>query len=211
MTRTTRPAPRLRRLPAPACEPPFDDERGGPGATGWSQGALALAYRLPGGLPVEPEPPAQLRLVLDLPVRPPGAGRAPAVGAAPPAPADDAFERRRPTSTADLPEARRWATQLAQGLVEVLSGHRPAQQLLRWTDEGVYARLLQATRSLARRPVTSRGRTGRPGLRVVRVCEPLDGVVEASAVVSYGSRCRALAFRLEGLDGRWRCTAYDLL
>jgi hypothetical protein len=40
----------------------------------------------------------------------------------------------------------------------------------------------------------------------VHVSEPADGVAEACAVVDTGPRRRAIALRLEGLDGRWRCT-----
>jgi hypothetical protein len=35
-------------------------------------------------------------------------------------------------------------------------------------------------------------------------------VVEASAVINTGSGMRALALRLEGIDGQWRCTAINL-
>jgi hypothetical protein len=56
----------IRRLPCPASDPPFDDEIGiRPGAKSAShtQGALALAFMLPTGVPAEPELPATLRLV----------------------------------------------------------------------------------------------------------------------------------------------------
>jgi hypothetical protein len=43
------------------------------------------------------------------------------------------------------------------------------------------------------------------------VFEPADGVVEATAVVVGGPRARAVALRLEGWDGRWRCTRLALL
>ena len=43
-------------------------------------------------------------------------------------------------------------------------------------------------------------------VRRVRVCEPADGIVEACAVVVSHGRVRALALRLEGLDGRWLVT-----
>jgi hypothetical protein len=47
-------------------------------------------------------------------------------------------------------------------------------------------------------------------VRGVRVCEPADGVAEASAVVVDGGRVRAQAFRLVGLDGRWRVEALQI-
>jgi len=47
-------------------------------------------------------------------------------------------------------------------------------------------------------------------VRSVRVCEPADGVAELSAVVQAGARFRAIAARLEGLDGRWRCVRLQI-
>jgi hypothetical protein len=153
-----------------------------------TQGSLALSYLLPSGVPAVPEVARSLRLV-DLP-------RGGEAGSEP---------RRPPTGSARLPEPHRWSARLAQGVVEVLHGHRPLQQLVRWTDESVYAML--ARRLAARRPSTG----SRPLVRSIRVCEPRDGVVEVSVVVEAGHRCRALAMRLEGLDGRWCCTVLDIL
>ena len=57
----------LRHLPAPASEPPYDDEHAGRGPagppSGAVQGTLALAFVLPSGLPAAPAPPPDLRLV----------------------------------------------------------------------------------------------------------------------------------------------------
>ena len=47
-------------------------------------------------------------------------------------------------------------------------------------------------------------------VRSVRIGEPRDGVVEACALVSDGGRLRAVAVRMEGLDGRWRVTALEI-
>ena len=44
----------------------------------------------------------------------------------------------------------------------------------------------------------------------VRVCEPVDGVAEVTAVARRGGRAHAVAARLEGIDGRWRCTALQV-
>jgi hypothetical protein len=44
----------------------------------------------------------------------------------------------------------------------------------------------------------------------VRVTEPADGVAEVSALVRRGLRVTAVALRLEGMDGRWQCTALEL-
>jgi len=44
----------------------------------------------------------------------------------------------------------------------------------------------------------------------VRVCQPADGIAEVSATVRAGRRVRAIAFRVEGVQGRWRITALDI-
>ncbi|HEX5995423.1 MAG TPA: Rv3235 family protein [Jiangellales bacterium] len=191
----------IRRLPCPAPDPPFDDEIGirpgtKPGPE--TQGALALAFMLPTGVPAEPEPPAGLRLVDKIvgDVRPPDA----------PDPFVAQFTARRPTSGVVLPEPRRWSARLAQAIMETVYGQRPVQQLLRWTDDAVYSKIVSRVPS---RPRTTPG--VRPTLRSIRVCTPTDGVAEASAVVQVGRRCRAIAMRLEGLDGHWRCTALEII
>jgi hypothetical protein len=44
----------------------------------------------------------------------------------------------------------------------------------------------------------------------VRLTEPADGVAEVAATVRRGRRTTAVALRLEGLDGRWQCTALEV-
>ena len=53
-------------------------------------------------------------------------------------------------------------------------------------------------------------RAQRPVVGSVHVSEPRDGVVEACAIVDTGARKRALALRLEGIEGQWRCTALQI-
>jgi hypothetical protein len=45
----------------------------------------------------------------------------------------------------------------------------------------------------------------------LHLTEPVDGVVEACAVVDRGGRYQAIALRLEGLDGRWQCVALHVM
>jgi hypothetical protein len=112
----------------------------------------------------------------------------------------------RPTATDDLPDPTAWARRMVQAVVEVLSGVRPVAQLVRWTSLEVYAGLQRRCA-----PAASAPRPGRRAVvRTVRVCLPVDGVAEASAVVVDHGRVRAVALRLEGLDGRWRMTALEL-
>jgi hypothetical protein len=213
-TGTERRTTAVRRVPVPVAEPPFDDEassgrhdQAGPprerSPRRATQGALALGYVLPGGVPAIPEPVAPLRLVDVTGQGTSGGDDGPKAELA--EREITALVARQPTRSAELPDPRRWAVRLAQGIVEALHGHRPLQQLIRWTDEPVY-RLLERRRSVQRA-----GAGPRPLVRSIRICQPGDGVVEASAVVETRGRCRALAMRLEGLDGRWRCTALEIL
>ncbi len=203
----------VRRLPLPVTAPPYDDERvGGWPPEGDTQGALALAFGLGNGLPALPEAPAQLRLVGPHPQRQQRAGFgsdvAPGVD---PAEADDGFGARRPTPSSELPEPRAWTVRLVQAVLEILAGRRPPQQLLRWTSDAVYADLSARVLALARRPEARQRRSPHVRLQAVHLCEPVDGVVEATAVVQTGGRVRAMALRLEGTDGRWQCTVLRLV
>lgn len=116
---------------------------------------------------------------------------------------DDEFDRQ-PTRSELLPPIEPFVAKISQAIVEVVSAQRPAPQLIRHTSPTVYS-------VLARRALVS-ARRHNPGprraamVRRVRVCEPADGIVEACAVVLWNGRVRALALRLEGLDGRWLVT-----
>lgn len=199
MPATVTHSPSLRSRPAPRSEPPYDDELPGPTAAaalaagGHVQGALALSLAAP------PPPPAAppLRLV------PPLADDA----AEGPASALRAGEDDGPSRTprAGLPHPKLWAGRLALALLEVIAGERPATQVMRHVSPGIYADL---TRS-PRRPAPPR--RARPlQVHSVHVCEPADGVAEVCAVLSRGGRRRAVAMRLEGQHGRWRCTALQV-
>ena len=98
-----------------------------------------------------------------------------------------------------LPEPEAWVTHMAQALVEVMSGARPAPQVIRWTSPEVYAIVLRRNAVSSRREMVAR----RAIVRRVRICEPVDGVVEACAVVVDSGRVRAIAMRLTGVDRRW--------
>lgn len=115
------------------------------------------------------------------------------------------------TSRADLPEPGPWSAQIAQAIVEVMSGLRPAAQVVRWTTPQVYAVVARRGALAARRRASgARASTGRAMVRSVHVCEPADGVAECSVVVSEGQRVRAMAVRLSGQDGRWRVEALQI-
>ncbi len=195
----------LRRLPLPVCDPPYDDEIGVHATARTStpegvavQGTLALAFVLPSGIPAVPDVPPTVSAPPDLHlVRPADADEV----------LDEVEFGPQPTPRSALPEPRTWAGRFVQAVVEVLAGDRPASQLVRWTTTDVYD-------DVACR-VTPGGRPGsavptRAVVRSVRVSEPADGVAEVSALVRRGLRVTAVALRLEGMDGRWQCTALEL-
>lgn len=172
------------RLPVPPANPPYDDE-----LTTDVVGSLALAA-VP-GLPSAGRPQATaLRLV-------------PAVAE----PDADEFFTPQRTARADLPDPTAWTRGFAQAVVEVLAGHRVAAQLVGSTTMSVYAGIEAVVTRSAHRPTAARRNVVRPVVRSVHVSEPTDGIAEACAVVDTGSRRRAVAMRLEGVDGRWTCTA----
>ena len=189
----------LRRLPVPDCQPPYDDEvphrerlPDRPGAP--VQGTLALAFVLPSGVPAVPVAPVGLRLVPPLAVRPVADQEDDEVDFGP-----------QQTTSAELPDPRSWAGRFVQAVVEVLAGDRPAGQLVRWTSTEVYEGIGGHVEPCGAASVTSRA-----VVRSVHVTEPIDGVAEVAAMVRRGLRTTAVALRLEGLDGRWQCTALEL-
>jgi hypothetical protein len=175
-------------------DPPYDDELGREHlpvtAMPVVQGALALAFTLPSGVPAVPSHPmplSPLRVIDD---------------------DDEDFEPDFAiTPRNSLPDPRRFAGRLAQAIIEVVSGARPVTQLVRWTNQQVYDDIRGRLKRLARR-----GAPGNRGIvagtvRSVHVTEPLDGVAEVCAIVQRQGRATAVALRLEGLDGSWMCTA----
>jgi hypothetical protein len=108
------------------------------------------------------------------------------------------FEPQR-TLSEDLPEPKAWVTHMAQALIEVMSGARPAAQVIRWTTPEVYSAIARRHSAAGRRTMVVR----RAIVRRVIICEPVDGVVEGCAVVVDNGRVRAMAMRLTGVDGRW--------
>lgn len=186
-----------RLVPVPPHEPPFDDELDDP--------ALSTDPTLAGR--------RGRSLQAQLPLRV-GAGSEPdRVGASVVVPLHDDplhddVERRTPTAA--LPDPQRAAAVITQAVLEVLSGARPAHQLTRSLSEPVLGTLrAQAAHRAARRSPGMRPQA-RPLVRSVRTSHPDDGVVEASAVVQRGPRCVAVALRLEGWRGAWRCTALEI-
>jgi hypothetical protein len=94
--------------------------------------------------------------------------------------------------------------------MEVSVGLRSASQLIRWTTPEVHALLAR------RHALTSRARGSgtapavKPRVRTVLTSYPVPGVCEATGVMSDRGRVRAVAFRMEACERRWRVTAMEL-
>jgi hypothetical protein len=112
----------------------------------------------------------------------------------------------RPARPPGLPDPVEWAGQAARVALEVATGLRPPAQLVRWSTQPVLAALTRR-HALAQR---GGGRPARAAVRSLRVCEPAPAVAEVAAVVTDGTRVRALAFRMEGEGERWRISAFEL-
>ncbi len=112
----------------------------------------------------------------------------------------DSFERQA-TSRLDLPSARQWSMRLVHALVEVINGARPAVQLTRWITPEVMSHLQSQM---------SRNKLPHLIVRSINVHETDDGVAEVTSVFGTPVRSFALALRLEGLDGRWRATNFEV-
>lgn len=106
---------------------------------------------------------------------------------------------------ADLPDVRRAGRRLLTLVLEAFGERRPMAQLRPITSNGLFAAL-----SNRRRPSWCAEGRAPFGLGPVHVCEPVDGVAEISAVVRRNGRAHAVAARLEGIDGRWLCTALQI-
>ena len=109
------------------------------------------------------------------------------------------------TARAELPDPRVAGRRLLTLTLEALVGRRPLLQVQPLTAPGGYAAL-----STGRRPRWCAGSPSPLLVGRVHVSEPVDGVAEISAVARHNGRAHAVAARLEGVDGRWRCTALQI-
>jgi hypothetical protein len=109
------------------------------------------------------------------------------------------------SSRSDLPDPGAAGRRLVTLTLEALAGRRPMAQLRPLTSAGVFAAL-----SAGRRPAWCALGTAPFVVGRVHVCEPVDGVAEVSVVARRGHRAHAVAARMEGIDGRWRCTALQV-
>ena len=113
---------------------------------------------------------------------------------------DESEFSRQPTNRDLLPEPNIWIEKFTQGAFEVMAGRRNGAQFARWTNRAVYF-YLQHRNGLF---------NVAPKIHQVHICEPADGIAEATVTVRLGDRLKAAALRFEGLDGRWICTSLML-
>jgi hypothetical protein len=117
---------------------------------------------------------------------------------------DHIWHSPRPSGRGELPDPEIWGRRILIGVLEARAGRRSAHQLAPFLSPSIQAALARD----ASRPRTSN--SAPRAIRSIRVCEPADGVAELAAVVQVGARFRAIAARLEGLDGRWRCVRLQI-
>lgn len=204
----SRSAPAVRLRPVPPLDPPYEDELAPEiWSAGSGSGQLALdltaGTRKAGGTagvggggrhpgPVNGREPSGSA---------DGAGRFGAPGGHP-----------APGAAAN-PDARQAARRFLAICLEVLNGYRPLAHIRPLVNpaevETVLAQLTTGVERLAR--LRRAGKRAPARLRVVRVCEPRPGAVEAAAVLGDAGRTWALAFRLERRQGRWVGTAVRVL
>jgi len=115
--------------------------------------------------------------------------------------------------TADLPDPTGSLQAVATGVVEVIAGTRPINQLARLLSEEVYDRLSLRAK-IAREDRESKGIKARYQMfRIQKIAQesPRDGVIESVVLVNTAHRTRAVTIRLEGINHRWRATSVSVL
>ncbi len=195
-------------LPSPAGGPATAPPQAPPpvGSVEALRGPLHLVVvRTPGPAPQDRRIPVPL-LLPGRPLRP----------APPPGPRPRLDDRVRQAATepgfgpeltrrTDLPEASAAGRRLVTVVLEAFAGRRPMTQLRQVVTPALFAAL-----DSGRRPRWCAQGTAPVLVTSVRACEPVDGVAEISAVARRAGRAHAVAARLEGIDGRWRCTALQV-
>jgi hypothetical protein len=118
------------------------------------------------------------------------------------------------TKSADLPDPTERLKALAYGLVQVMSGERPIDQIAAWVSDEVYQRLrikTQGTLAAIRAGKVKANRLQNLQVGSMKTTSPRDGVVESVVLLRSQDRTRAVTIRLEGINNRWRATSVSLL
>lgn len=106
-----------------------------------------------------------------------------------------------PSPLSDLPEIERWTLTFLIQVIEIMAGRRPLQQVARSTHRFTYNSLAKKIGAVDELPK----------IRSIHRNQPIEGVVELTAVLIFKKRVRALVARFEGVDRRWLCTELELL
>jgi hypothetical protein len=85
--------------------------------------------------------------------------------------------------------------------MEMWAGRRNPEQLISRTHRAIFHTIIHRSGKMSEIPK----------IKHLSVQEPLDGLCEAVATFRDGNRLRAIALRCEGVDGRWLCTALEIL
>lgn len=117
--------------------------------------------------------------------------------------------RRRRTPEFSDGEARQIARQVCRGVVEVLSGDRPANQLVRCTSERVYLDIARRSAQAKSRRRMTQERRAHSRVERVRIQRPNPRAIEVCARIHRGNHVHAMAARLEFISGRWTCVALE--
>jgi hypothetical protein len=167
--------------PAPALEPPYDDEvPDGP------EGMDPMTAQLPFEADPEPVDPEIARL-----------RRITAQAAA------ESATRQK------LPDATAHAERVIRAIVEVFNRQRPVQQLMPYMTPNVYTQVTQLQRFLRRDPAAAKAHPA--VLRKVIVGQPTGSSAEITAVIGMGRRIHAGAIRMEVIAGRWQLNVFHML
>jgi hypothetical protein len=115
---------------------------------------------------------------------------------------------------AELPEVTTWTRRFLVTLLDVLSGLRPTQQLLRWSSPEIYAGIQRRAVLQARLRARTKGSVRAARIASVRVSFPYEDVAEVTGVLKDTDRVRAVALRVERCTDRsgerWRVTALEM-
>jgi len=125
----------------------------------------------------------------------------------------DEFFGHQPATRDSLPNPQPLIESLTRSVIEILAGARELEQISRWVTDEVYRNLRKRVIISARARRAKGQVVSRPNFALgsTSYCEPRDGAVEAVVIVRGRARTRAVALRLEGMDGRWRATAVNVL
>jgi hypothetical protein len=102
---------------------------------------------------------------------------------------------------------------IVRALMETLSGRRPTSQLQPHLTPTAYLQLITRMQRVTKVHRSRRSTGEHDGLQVGRpvLSVPSAGVVDASVVVHWSGRVRALTLRLELTDGRWQCALLEFV